>query len=585
MSLNVLPLDLIRSKDPVLDLSGNGVFSVYDGPAYVNKVVFVAQNTSSTSLTVQCSPPSAQEVVHPVIWKKYEMELKVTYSNTSGGNVATPYFQSAVAAGSVPNVIMRQFPGIQITNTEQITINGTSFMTNMAQYGNAFLRFSNMMTERAEVFSSTPSQLDYGMKYSDLAFTLKSPFAKYQDSNIEDSRASYNGYAVVTDATIPNGASGTSTITLTWFEPIMLSPLWFNKRGFTDIKNMTYTAVFGDLTKALSIQTLTPIAGLTIDSVACAMKGFELHFTYLTPKLLEKVSKQLSYDYNEVLVVQQQASSITAGASSAQSISALNLEAIPRRLIIWVEDADASTSLAQAQRSSTSKFRIDTISLQFGNQSGLLSNCNSYDLYQISRKNGSNLTWSQWSKYIGSYLALDLGVDIGLDSTQSVSLLSNPQLSFKLNYTNISDATIAAPIVRCAIIYEGSMSIINGNVVKQVAVLSQNDVLKSQSAEAVEYLAPQHVKNYFGGIDLASAMAVAKPVATLIRGLVQKGLPFVKQGADFLEKVGVGKAERMEEEYEASMKGAKIGGKKGKGIIGGKVITRQQLQNNLEDMY
>ena len=73
----------------------------------------------------------------------------------------------------------------------------------------------------------------------------------------------------------------------------------------------------------------------------------------------------------------------------------LQLNQIPDKLILYMRKSGASQSYAD----SDSYLPIQAISIDFNNNSGILSAARSEDLYRMAKDNGSNQSWSEWQGY------------------------------------------------------------------------------------------------------------------------------------------------------------------------------------------
>jgi major capsid protein len=192
-------------------------------------------------------------------------------------------------------------------------------------------------------------------------------------------------------------------------------------------------------------------------------------------------------------------SALAPGASITQQMNATNLDAIPRRLLIQVrrQDSDLLTGALNYTYTDTCA-RINNITINWANNQGKLSSAQISDLYTIYRSNGGNESWPQWSQFSGSILPIDLGRDIGLDSLSAPGKLANPQLSMTVNYTNINPTQTITFSLCVFVIYEGTYSVIGGNVTKNISVLTSQDVLNAAHMEnsIVEHTTD---RNMYGG--------------------------------------------------------------------------------------
>jgi hypothetical protein len=118
-------------------------------------------------------------------------------------------------------------------------------------------------------------------------------------------------------------------------------------------------------------------------------------------------------------------------------------------------------------------------------------------------------------------------------------------LSFSVTFKRLPNSGNRTYELNTAILYEGACTIIkNSSCIKQLSVLSTDDVINSlqKDYEMVHY--NSYNKNNFGGRisggSLLSVISSALPIARMIRGAIQKVAPIAKTVADGAEKVGLG---------------------------------------------
>jgi len=140
---------------------------------------------------------------------------------------------------------------------------------------------------------------------------------------------------------------------------------------------------------------------------------------------------------------------------------------------------------------------INGISINFNNQSGILSSANSTQLFLISQKNGSSQTYTEWSgqtmssnsQYgtgdisatMGSLLILNPAIDFGLLSMYTASSAGQYNFQFELNVTNQTLNPVPAEI--CLICVNSGMLFIteNGTSSTQTGILTKELVLNTKS--------------------------------------------------------------------------------------------------------
>jgi hypothetical protein len=570
MSLNVIPIKTIRTVDQVLDLKDTNHFSVFDGGRQITYQQFPAEGNSLSQVNIVCNPPSEKVVIHPIIYQ--EFAFKITYQATNNQlinryavDVDDP--TKPVAEQRPIADAPRQFPLSQVLSSTEVRLNNTSFTEPLSQYFNGFIRYANDFNIQDALYSSTASQLDQGLSYDDMFLTNRSPFGKYEDNVIQQPRGSFAKWEVVSNPVIAPTASGQAEMRLTVYEPILISPLFFSKGGLSQIRTMNYNSVLGNLHRLVCRSPTNGNATnppLPLTALVFEREKAQLHFKYISPKLLDDIPRRVVYPYNDLLITTKEAGASTpAGGIVELNMNAINLSAVPRRVYVYARERDTDIQgLANLGKTDAMMNTIERIDVNYANVNNILSSASAQDLYQIARENGSNLSWSEWTKSIGSVLALDFGKDIGLGELEAPGMLDNPQFSCKLQIKNITNRSVHY-VLNVIFIYEGSVTFFDGDIIKQIAVLNKNDVLNSQTQDKT-FIA-HDPKNYFGGIGLGPILAILKG----IRKGAQIGAPIVKGIADFAEKAGLGRAP-AKRKYKK--KAGRIGGR-----IGGKAISRADL--------
>ena len=115
-------------------------------------------------------------------------------------------------------------------------------------------------------------------------------------------------------------------------------------------------------------------------------------------------------------------------------MNAVQLNSIPSRVYVFVTRADTDMRFTDTDTYAA----LENVNISFDNRDSILSNAQPYDLYQIAVKNGTNLSWPQWSSKVGGVLALDFGEDVPLRANQAPSLRGSYNLSMRVNAKNIS---------------------------------------------------------------------------------------------------------------------------------------------------
>jgi hypothetical protein len=308
---------------------------------------------------------------------------------------------------------------------------------------------------------STPTYLDnYGV-LADCVGRSNNPMADYGAggyNNLLLPRGSHpinEGGFLIKHYTLAGGlvdASPISTLLTDWWvidvsqtftEPLFVSPMLFgdpkfNQSSFVGVNNFQLTMNIDQSMKRFW-STGMPFTNVAADiPYTLTLRSFTdsaLLLNFLTapiPLILPPISTVPFSNYiNYVTTNQTPMAAKVAGVVAANqtfTINSIQFEVIPDRLLIYIKEAVGSETV----RSSDSFAEIKSVSLTFGNKSGLLSGASQEHLYEMSRRNGCHLDYRNWvgkaNKYTsshpykaeycttGSLLVVDCSLDLGLSS-------------------------------------------------------------------------------------------------------------------------------------------------------------------------
>ena len=142
----------------------------------------------------------------------------------------------------------------------------------------------------------------------------------------------------------------------------------------------------------------------------------------------------------------------TVAAAGTQTTDVISMRQIPNYIYMVVEP---SYNYQKPQFSNHLCFPITGIYITFNNVSGLLTSYNQYNLYQMSRRNGSQQTWSEFrsivknksgavSAGIGSIIVIDPVRDLGLSDFLSSGSLGQFSFQVTVTFANINGHTFSA---------------------------------------------------------------------------------------------------------------------------------------------
>jgi hypothetical protein len=276
--------------------------------------------------------------------------------------------------------------------------------------------------------STTPSLPDqaYGL-YSQGVGAANNPLGDYKDASYDVDQVPRGAFPISYSVVHNITAGGTddslvSTNVLdTWVitvstvvaEPLILSPFIFgdpeyNQQGFLGINNMTFTlnidstckrlfsSANSGYTTTIQLGSASDANGFKYQSQSVPVGGILNPIGASSPQLLLKLlSSQPSdliesknivpyMDFPRYLTTTALSSPLAAGVSNTLTSSNIQINQIPDLFIINIRKPMTSQTIFDAD----AFFKINNISINLNNQSGLLSSATAYDLWRMSVKNG-----------------------------------------------------------------------------------------------------------------------------------------------------------------------------------------------------
>lgn len=602
MSLAITPLNTFRVKEPRVKINEERDYAILSGGSQVSYKPVVSTSYSSASQQFSAPPPSPMTIVDRKVYLSVPVTLTFSGSAPVGQNLLQSGYDS-----------FRAFPLSSVINTLQITLNNTSVSVNMSDTIQALLRYHNKQDMREFEYSMTPSMMDQSQNYADLSGTFRNPLGQYGDG-YEMSRG---GFPLTSLVNTNTGAIVVATVT----EPLFLSPMLFGhgeSAGFIGLQTMDFNITYNpDLTRMWSHSAGS---GSTISTITVSFGQPKLLFTYITPKELQIVPKAVVYPYFSISRFPTDSSvAITPNVSAILSSASIQLNSIPRRMYIFARKKNADLTY-----NDTDTFLgITNVTINWSNQSGLLSSATQQDLYNISKENGCNLSWAQWSgglSYImsggvntaigtvGSVLAIEFGKDIGLSDTEAPGLLGSYQLQMAVTVTNTNQTLVSiTPSLYIVIVSEGTFTVTDQQSITQIGVISKDDVINSKTSEEVNYHEIESIYgsgSFFTGLQnftrrgLSKVKKLTKQGLNAVETYVPKAIKAVETyspkvlqaletyGPEIAKLVGAGEMKISKDGSLKKIGKAKIDmkvSKKGKGgaPVGGQVINRSQLMGRL----
>ena len=488
--------------------------------------VGVAPTQSSWSV----SPPSNQTIVDRFVRVRHYLEFDATNANIDLG----------INSG------FRQFPVSSICDVATLSINGEQVSENIQSKLHAMLTYGNTPEQRRKSWSTAPAQPDSYQDYGDyLTYgSARNPLADFGENSTEPSRGGFEVEVTVVNKTVR------AVIT----EPIWVSPLYnglgSQVEGMVNVNQLNLTLRYNTNSARVFCHHDTGAIPLGA-STGKFYQAPELLITYLTPDMTQPIPSLQVLPYQSCNEYVRELSTITAGATSTVFSDTIRLSQIPRFVYLFARRNEATSTF----ETSDSFLGIDNVSIQWNNEAGLLSGATKQDLFEMSCRNGCNLSYPAWTKYRGSVLALELGKDIGLPDGMAPGVNGQFTIQCQVTFKNL-DATSFTGTFYLVAVNEGIFT-----VGPNVGRASLGGVSPQKVMAASESMHKSDHTDVEGGSFWHSA-----------KSLVKKGHKMVKKHSGLAKAVGEAAGLAISPEAVLAYEGAKASGLLGGSQVGGRLV-------------
>jgi hypothetical protein len=634
MSEALVKESLVKITDPRVNLEKKLNYIIEEGGSVVSYVQSYTDgqigNGSSFTFT-NADPPGPNIIVDRKVMMTATFRLTFTGIPAAGvrligyeptGNPADTIYNKSTGAEAAEYAgtsdirptgtdAPRAFPLAQIMNALNVTINNVTVSQPISDFIDPLLRYSSGRDVDESAFSMTASYQDQYQSYGDwlLHGSARNVLCDYGEQGYQSNRGGFSGIRWVRNPTGDGVNPVTAIFELTVTEPLFISPLDFglptiNHRGIIGIQNFSVQVnVIGDLARVWSHDAVN---GQPITSVSCIIASANqsltkpyLQFTYITPRLLVSVPEINVYPYQYIdNFTTEFPGSITAPCYPKTFIDApvvqlqsnnRQLSTVPKYIYIVARESNSTRSFT----STDSYAFIRNLSIDFDNNTNLLNSMSPQQLYNMSIKNGCDLTWSQWTRFVGSVVCINVAQDLNLRE-DLLPGIRDGNLNFRVRADIINVGSVAKQYSLYVFpVYPGLFNIGGNQAVAQTGIISKSDILAVNGLQSMDYHAAY---NYYGGkLDfrglkemgskflkgLKVAAPVLKTLAPIAKTLAPRLTPAIDIGEDLLDRLvaaGYTKKQAMQIiKGKGLVGGASVGGDS----VGGKKMTKAHMRRLL----
>lgn len=583
-----VPLHVVRTVAPEIDLSAPSrkqFAALESSPSVTFTTTQISGSISNSTLNFQTNPNNQSTIFNRRALLRLQGNITFTGSSGLAGRrliqAAGMRFDPAIPAPpgtEPPNGLQyldapRAWPIANATSTVSVKLEGDDINTSLNRYARWLTRYHSGIDFQQTTASNTPTMLDQSLEYKDLQGALRNPLNDYAHTMIQDARGAFEGCLITrNDAT---GAPGdVAVVQFDFTEAVQLSPFLYEQGEYTTglvgmstiLWQFTMNGIGSGVNSGLAAAIWSHMSGLpapavnsTITSSVVNFTGANMLVSNMNPS--EQIPETNYWPWNEIYPYPQSTNFVVApGAQQQIPQNTVSLNCIPQRVYIVVNPDSQNYNISTTD---TPQFFISNVRVFFANNSVCLSDASERDLYQISVRNGCNLSWTQWRRTVGSVLCLEFGRDIPLGNP-----LYAPGMAIKANFRieltveNLSSVA-QTPELNVFVVNSGLVKSEGGQIRHKYGYLTEDDVIASK---ALPQVAIHQVKSVYGSgfwQDLGNSLStfarkIGRPVLDIARKVVPQ---FYPQAGPALESV------------------SNVARSFGYGaMIGGKKLTKAQLR-------
>lgn len=598
---NVLGID--GRLDP--NARKNKINIILQGGSQSSFLRTTASNVSSSNVGFSVTVPNARTYLPRVVY--VQIQGNTTVTGASAG-VGTPFLQcsglphtAGVPVGNGNYFAPRCDPLNQIISQCQINFNGWQLSGNINGYARYLQWFHRSIDAENIELSMSPMMHDNSLNYGDVAGSVRSPLANYQNNSVQDPRGCFPNVLVTSNTAL--GAGDSATIYWSFITPVVLSPFIYSKDyqeqlafiqvtklDFNFILNGRGTGPLGGLGGGLF--SFDTSGGSTLTGSQTNISAAALFNQFLYPPSWQSIPREVNYAYSMPTYSPTNFGvlSFAAGATDTLTTGTFQRNTTPNAIFIAVTEFDGDADMTKTD---APQFTINNVLAQWDSGAPILSTLSKYDVYQqLHVAKGGRLSWRQWSGTrdlipnpvgppvydaassggtMGSAICILPGIDIPLLPGDSPGC-GNQKHSFffTINCTNLSNRAIR-PQISVLIIDDGIFQIKDLVAQANTSVFQPEDVKSVENMEPIRYKEPASVLGgSFWGDLLQGIKKIARPVTNAAKALLP-GNEIVRAVDAGLSSIGLGMKKR---------RGKAKGSGLGLGVMkGGAQLTQRQLQN------
>ena len=532
------------------DITDQLSYAVASGASSNTYQQFSAVSTSASSMSFNVQIPSESIVVSREVLIQTDIAFTISITGV-------PATQTAFNYGDTDS--FQAFPLNSLFTTASAQINNTNVSVNLQDVLPSILRL-NDNRELYRYNGMCPVLPDQA--YKEFAAGVggsNNPLGDWSDQSYDGDlypRGSYpcnlalvhqvsgggiNTSPVSTNVLDTFVITGNVTVTepLLGLSPFVYGDCAYNKQGMVGINAMSFVFNIDSSCKRF-FSTASPATSYSVTlgtaGQANPFTNTRLLLNFLSTQPSDLISARNIVPYMDLpryLSLQSSTGPLVNGASATLNSQNIQINQLPDYFIISVRKPMST----QTVKDSSTFLKINSVSINLNNTSGLLSSATAQDLWRMSVNNHSTQSWAEFSGSTnnaanatgigsavvttGSLLVLSPAMDLSLPDYLSSGSIGQYNFQMTLNVTNIEGETVTPEI--CIIcVNSGIFSTVAGSSNIYTGILTKQMVLDAKtSQEAVDPVSSAQYKRLVGGSMLNRIATTAKKMP-FVRELMEK---------------------------------------------------------------
>ena len=550
------------------DITDELSYAVLSGPSSNTYQQFSAVSTSNSAISFNAQIPSENIVVSREVLLNTDIHFTINITNV-------PALQTAFNYGVTD--AFQAFPLNSLFTTCSSQINNTNVSCNLQDVLPSILRLNNNR-ELYRYNGMCPVLPDQSYKrFADGINTTNNPLGDYQDQSYDGDLLPRGAYPIQNLTLVHNITAGgqdaspvstdvADTFVITGFvnvtEPLLgLSPFIYgepeyNKQGLVGINAMSFVFNIDSSCKRFwsTANQWTYNVSLGTQAQQNPFTNCRMLMNFLSTQPTDLISAKNVVPYMDLpryLSLQSATGPLASGATAILNSQNIQINQLPDYFIISVRKPMSQ----QTVQDSSSFLRINSISVNLNNTSGLLSSATPQDLWRISVNNHSQQSWAEFSGQVsvadnasgvgdliattGSLLILNPAYDLSLPDYLSCGSIGQYNFQFQVSVTNI-DPNQLTPEICIICVNSGVFTTLSGSSNIFTGILTKQMVLDAKtSEEAVDPVTSVQYKRYVGGALLNRVASAVKHMPKKMRRKIGMGVGAQSVGMGVIMGAGV----------------------------------------------